>query len=1361
MNKLHRRPARIDVRRRARQALASSIVLRALCVFAFLGARAVYAQPGARDTDEDRSRPNEKITFTLKDGTDSWLVPLPNWSLEDVMKTIDAQEEEKITTPYSIQSVNARGRVEKGLARLVIDVELDVADGTVRVPLGLAEGVYIPTPEQEESGESRQGGFSFRGPGLCTLDVDPETGEYVAIVQSPTRRFRRRASVQNREPSENEEQRRPEEPAPEQPAEPTPEQPAEPAPEQPAEPAPEQPAEPAPEQPAEPAPEQPAEPAPEQPSEPAPEQPAEPAPEQPAEPAPEQPAEPTAYLRLAGFSEAYASELLDPQEDERVVAENAGAERPVQQFHKYTLRLELCFCVEPIGKDEYRLLASFPPSAHSLLTLEAPSPDARISSVKGAVAAPPNAMSETTTELKLHGLGKGGERAELVWRQRVSSEDVVYQVENASIDVTLVARETTYDAALPIRVFGGESNEFYVRLPDGANLEVDSVSAVGAGSALFSVKSAREVALEEVPESLKAGLLQDESARGAFAKIQLEQSSTSVVLKLRARAFATAEEAAQEADASGATPARLLAGFGVLGAQKQNGQVKISCAEGLDFDVTPYYGASRDSDALNADERESYSFYTQPFLLKAQAFRRQAIVNVKPEYQATALLDGVELRARFKYSIYGMKATEVRLRLHDWKFRSDDANETLDLRRAYFNESSGEHVFPLKTPSDGVVVFELTFFREASLDKDGTTSLTLPTPVADWVEPSALVVTPYNNVALNVLKDRCVGLEQKSARSFSLELEQPKSTQESLYFQTNQIISNADDEQKDATLCATISKLEQEVDITCATEAVFSERGEFSVRQTFAYDVKNEPLEEIAIQAPRALLKAKATKTEAKEKKNDEKEVKADDKNPATGANVKFTVDGKAAIATLRENEAGEDDALTYVVSLSDQPRIGSFVVVVQYDYQSQSLEAGSTNNRIDLYLTQPYDADQLRLNTLRVSAKDTVYLTSNAVDEEEIGAQEDAENASGKTSVKRFWRQTEGGYLEDGSSWYMVFQSSMPETFIRFSGGLTSEKQGAPIVERAWVQTWFSNAARYDDAFYRVRCEKSALTVRLPDGTRRDRVAVSLNDKPFTNVSDPERGLFVGENTLRVPIPEELRSREFVLELSYMTSNKDLNAYTSNGRCYAQLPTFDSQTWVRRAYWQTIVPNTRHIVAPPKNWSSEYVVRRESRLGFFKRVASAKTDELYDWIGVEKKDRPDPYEQDANVYLFSSFNYNGTADESNDSEIKPVVSSFYLATRAALVLFGSGVALAIGLGLLYFPGVRSPLALFVLSLVSLTFSAFQPTLALIFLQTTALGIVLTLATTIIAAVFGRRLGRAENAPKRANDAPRVNSEGA
>ena len=102
-------------------------------------------------------------------------------------------------------------------------------------------------------------------------------------------------------------------------------------------------------------------------------------------------------------------------------------------------------------------------------------------------------------------------------------------------------------------------------------------------------------------------------------------------------------------------------------------------------------------------------------------------------------------------------------------------------------------------------------------------------------------------------------------------------------------------------------------------------------------------------------------------------------------------------------------------------------------------------------------------------------------------------------------------------------------------------------------------------------------------------------------------------------------------------------------------------------------------------------------------------------------------------------------------------VLSFYIAARSGLVLFGSGVALAIGLPL-YFPTVRSPSVLFILSVAALTASAYQPTLALIFLQTTVFGILLTLVTAIIAKIFGRRVKSAEGT-KRMSEVARGNSE--
>jgi hypothetical protein len=48
----------------------------------------------------------EKPTFWLSDENGAWRVPLPNWSLEEVMQTIDGEAERAEQTPYSIQKIN-------------------------------------------------------------------------------------------------------------------------------------------------------------------------------------------------------------------------------------------------------------------------------------------------------------------------------------------------------------------------------------------------------------------------------------------------------------------------------------------------------------------------------------------------------------------------------------------------------------------------------------------------------------------------------------------------------------------------------------------------------------------------------------------------------------------------------------------------------------------------------------------------------------------------------------------------------------------------------------------------------------------------------------------------------------------------------------------------------------------------------------------------------------------------------------------------------------------------------------------------------------------------------------------------------
>ncbi|MBR4833947.1 MAG: hypothetical protein IKU86_06415, partial [Thermoguttaceae bacterium] len=1143
----------------------------------------------------------EKPTFWLADEDGAWRIPLPNWTLEEVMQTIDAGEERSNETPYTIQNVDAVGSVVDGVARLRIDFVVQTfGEGLVRVPLGLQEGVYIPTADADAGDD----GFSFEGPGVCALDVDPTTGAYVAVVRPTARRQRRDALL--RSPTD--------------------------------------------------------------------------APfAQNAENAPT--AETT---KNAQNDESTENAQNAPTAETTKAAQDDGATKNAQsastaesavraRSRQFSLTLRLCFAIETLGLDEYRLKATFPPSVHSQMTLTTPPSDARLEVVKGAIkGAPETTVDETTSELKLHGLGRGGETTEIAWRKAESqplASDVVYQVEDASIDVRLDARETVYEATLPIRSFGGETDVFSIRLPTRASLDPNAVVATGANGAAFEIYGVRT--LDETTDETDAVDAVDAGTDAQTVEIRLAQKTTAATLELKASVPAPAESPSTAA----ATP-REISGFEVVGAQKQHGRVKISKAEGLDFNVVPNFGARADVEngAALEEGEELYSFFAQPFSLDARPFVRRVVVNVKPEYQAVVGENDATLRAKFQYSIYGAKISEFRVRLRDWNFVDVATDGLVDVARVYPNETTGETVFPLTTPTDGVVEFELVAARELGKTEDDAFSFPLPTPSGAWLEPATVVVVPVDAVELTPTLESCVDLTPKSIRSLAPTLELPKTQQSPVAYQTRR---RADKPNEEPTLFAgRVKKQAQKIEIDAKTDVRVDERGAQRVEQTFVYRVEREPLDSIALTTPTKLLE------------------------PGRASNFKIFVDGKAVPPQNLLVEKIDDKFSRRRVLLTDSPKIGACVVSLQYDGETLALEPGVTT-KIEFNLTQP-EEETLLSNELTIRAPLGVSL-------------EYVENN------ERFWRLEESGTSPDGRSTFARYASATREFLAAFGGSLDAKDNlGAAIVDRAWLQTWVSGSTRVDRAAYRISGARDRLEIRLPDGVRQDRVAVSLDGVPFSNVADAQTGLFSDAGTLVVPIPESARDREFVLELSYVAEGTGLDA----SRWRVQFPRFvDDSIWTRRSYWQILTPRDRHVVVDPSNWTPEHVLRRDGFLGSYRRVASISQSELCAWIGVPERE---PLPLEINSYLFGGFG-------------QPESSRLLVADRALLVLLGSGAALAIGLGLLYFPFVRSRSALFALALTTTALVSLRPYLAFLFLQTTVFGVLLTLGVALLAKFFGRK----------------------
>lgn len=1233
---------------------------------AFLVAPSPCFADGGASGEQPRD-PDEKPTFWLVDENGSWRAPLPNWSIDDVMRVIDSRDEERNASPWAIQNIDATGRVEEGIARLTIEIEMSVADGVVRAPLGLGEGVYIPESGDSSADESRGTGFWYEGPGLCALDVDRRTGEYAAIFQTPF-------------------------------------------------------------------------------------------PKAPTSAADSASGRTVGQSSASGSDSGESSETLSDDAERRSSFEQ-GRLRP----NIYRLALELCFPIETAGQTEVapraskmtsdeqerRFVATFPPSLHSQLTLEIPMADAEVAFVSGAMADAPTTMSENASELKLRGLGRGGERVEIGWRKNIrlgedsdGEERVVYQVEDALIVAELDARGTTYDATLPIRAYGGETDLFRVELPPNAALTPESVAAIGANGASYEIASARVVDENEAQTDSDSG--EASGSRGREVEIRLAQKTSIATLSLKARALAT--DAASRLDARRAP--RHISGFNVRDAQKQYGRVRVVKSRDSDFNVTPVYGVSVALDDAFEDGSEVYSFFSQPFLMTAEGYARETIVDARPEYFMTVECDELRLRARFLYSVYGAKIRELRLRLNGWRLsKVSDANNALNQEGIIPANDAGETVIPLSAPSDGEILLELEFVRDVDskpivddaalrAEDKSSCSVSFPAPVSAREESATVVILPANDAALEPRDDLIFGMTRKTARTFPLNFEIPADARQTpLYYQTR--LTGADG--RDPLFVADIRRLKQEIWVEVKTEAALSETGQFRVNETLEYRIEHEPVDALEFQTLSRLLDS--TRDRA---------VKCFvDGRPQSLVYDPPTAETKSADAASEKSGSTSippKSMYAYCRVLLDAPRIGTCVVSLQYELEPLEFRDGLTNQaRVELF--QP-KIDESALNSvsneLTLSAPVGLGLSFSKPSRSARRNEASDEFDSGFQS---FWNAEARKFSDDGKYESIRCTSLVAEFSARFSVSYDSRENGATIVDRAWAQSWFAENARVDRVAWRMRDDgRDFVEVRLPERCSPDLVSVAIDGESLPVGGDAKRGLLFREHSVRIPLERQNRSGEFVVELSYVVPN----ASDSRGRLVVEFPNFavDSM-WIRRIYWQTIFSRKRLVVVDPRDWTPEFVVRRGAGLGalLFRRVPTMTQDDLCDWIGLSRRE---PIPQEANVYLYSRFCETPARPEltGNDSSVheERTIPDARLATasNAFIVFLGSGFVLAVGLALVYLQTMTARQALLArwillgLCAAALIFASLRPLVALLFLQTTAIGVLLTLGVAALNAVLGR-----------------------
>ncbi len=989
---------------------------------------------------------------------------------------------------------------------------------------------------------------------------------------------------------------------------------------------------------------------------------------------------------------------------------------PGRGLQRHLLTLTLCFPIENTGLNEYKLKATFPSAVSAKIRLEVPLPDIQFTTSQGVMAMPPVMLNEKTSEITLNGLNRTGDPTEIIWSKKenkVSENKVVMQVEDAEIGVTPSLQDAQFDVVLPVKISGGEMDTFRIRLPKNTQLIRESLVATGFSNNVLDIRSITEKNETEVKEAVNSNTINNNVVNKETAKTEStvpvlniktpdkgnEKESNDTVsiieihlaqkvtepISFRFKAVARSPHLNIEEGKNQSFPNWELSGFELLEAQKQYGRIKFIFPKGLGFKVSPLFGVrmigiehgDQDNDV------EQYQFYAQPFAMNIQVIVQQTRIKVKPEYQIQVQQDEVRLHALFRFTIYGSKVRELALKIDDWFISEVKSNYIVDFEKIHEEKIRRELILPLTVPSEGQLELELFAVRKLQ-GAQKTLEFPMPVPLADWIEPGAVVIVPDDNIELLPDMTKTKGIRLTSLRSLSIVMELPSRQQQPLSF----IMENRDNRKDDfknkefefPMFASAVKYHERSIEVKSRADVFLVEKDTDKIQQTLTYSILFEPLEAIQLSIPVELQEPSAIKVLV-------------DGKPVAPQNIVTDINDDPSAKTVRKK-----------ILLNDQPRIGDCVVTLLYSCRYFELLPQMTN-KIIVDLVQPLDG-KLLSNQVSVIAPSGINI--------ELGAEEDKQ-----------WTFDEARSILKGEKLTYYYNTDKISNQITLKGIINARDVfGSTLVEKAWIQTWLVNSTRMDRSSYRILSDQKVITLKLPPKVRKERISLLFNSvssylvQNLDEASDRFRTATLNtKGELNIPIPEEYRMKPFTLDISWLI---DLEP---NDNLYdMEFPYFTgSSIWIRRTYWQVILPTNKHLVGNMAGWTPEYFNKLFWSGFYWKREASMNQEELASWVGVDQRESiPDG----TNTYLFSSFR-------------APQNSMLRIMDRSLLILIGSGLALLIGLSFIYLPLVRHRgiVLLFIIAVTALC--SYQPSDSIIYLQTSVFGIILALLTLLLMRIFG------------------------
>ena len=694
----------------------------------------------------------------------------------------------------------------------------------------------------------------------------------------------------------------------------------------------------------------------------------------------------------------------------------------------------------------------------------------------------------------------------------------------------------------------------------------------------------------------------------------------------------------QSFDVSGLKKPLELATFDVEGAARHWGSIAVQVVGDWHLFWEDTDHVRRVDSALATlpagDLTASFEYSGQPYRLAARIAPPVTRVSVEPQYVLMVSADGTAGATHLKLDArlkYRVSGAKV------FQLPIDLAG--WELQEGEVGPASRVDVARLPPAAAGPRIIPLVAPQKGEFEITfsaqrrlpvGTLTTSFPRPLADNVAAATVVVVPDDNVQLTPQRDAMAGL---APLPVTPPLSLPQRVQSPLYYRA---------EKPDARLAAKVQIQGRSVAAESSSVLRVLERA-IQVRQTIRFEVSYEAVEWLSLLVPRELTEPGA---------------------------LEIALAG-ASIHPLLVRRNAPDEASAGHVELRvplTKPRIGTIDLVLHYQIPIGRPQSADAGEHI-LPLVAPADVKVQRSELMLEPSTAAAAQVADA-------AWSPSEDIAGGSAGRR--------YRANGAPLQVAL-------LVRSQGPSTS---GNVVVQRGWVQSWFSGKFRHDQAAYLLRNREDRLQIELPDGAEQAASEVWLDGKPVV-------AEFNSASSLTVPLPVDNGPHRLMLRYRVPVQG-------SGWFRRAQLPRFPSGTWVQRMYWQLVLPPDAHLLALPLGTTPEYLWQRQGWI--WQRQSSLDELALAQWIGLPTDEARVP--ATAQRYLLS------LSDASGDYRLSVI-------PRGALVLISAGSILCAGLLFVYVPRLRHPGIVLAVVTLPLVLALFFPEPALLASQPAVLGLAL------------------------------------